>query len=192
MKFFGSPQRSWRRNRKRAVSPIIATILLVAITVVLAAVLYILIQNYTKTGSASTPLGTAYGLGNSVNSTGTTTCASGTFTGGFAGVKFCYTIPVSSASSSVTLSALAFQAKSSTGIVFSGTLQVAVLSLSGATIGTYAAAGWSYAAGFGGGTSVTTQMTVVVGLSAGATAGSNLISLGSGSFSGSVTTALNN
>jgi archaeal type IV pilus assembly protein PilA len=47
-----------RRNRRRGVSPIIATILLVAITVVLAAVLYVLISGLTHTG-ASTP----YSLG---------------------------------------------------------------------------------------------------------------------------------
>jgi len=43
-----------RRKNRRGVSPIIATILLVAITVVLAAVLYVLISGLTKTG-ASTP-----------------------------------------------------------------------------------------------------------------------------------------
>ena len=42
------------RKNKRGVSPIIATILLVAITVVLAAVLYVLIAGLTHTG-ASTP-----------------------------------------------------------------------------------------------------------------------------------------
>lgn len=46
--------RSYRRKHKRGVSPIIATILLVAITVVLAAVLYVLVSGLTKSG-ASTP-----------------------------------------------------------------------------------------------------------------------------------------
>ena len=41
MNVFGKNERSWRKARKRGVSPIIATILLVAITVVLAAVLYV-------------------------------------------------------------------------------------------------------------------------------------------------------
>jgi len=45
----------WRKSRKRGVSPIIATILLVAITVVLAAVLYVLVAGLTHT-STSTPL----------------------------------------------------------------------------------------------------------------------------------------
>src|SRR5580658_5877974 len=55
-------QRRWRKKAKRGVSPIIATILLVAITVVLAAVLYILISGLTK-GPGNTPLGTALALG---------------------------------------------------------------------------------------------------------------------------------
>jgi len=46
--------RTWRNGRKRGVSPIIATILLVAITVVLAAVLYVLVSGLVHTG-ASTP-----------------------------------------------------------------------------------------------------------------------------------------
>ena len=58
MNVFGKRSRSWRKPRKRGVSPIIATILLVAITVVLAAVLYVLVSGLTKGGS-STP----YSLG---------------------------------------------------------------------------------------------------------------------------------
>jgi len=54
MNVFSRASHRWRKNRKRGVSPIIATILLVAITVVLAAVLYVLISGLTKTG-ASTP-----------------------------------------------------------------------------------------------------------------------------------------
>jgi len=61
MNVFGRRSDRWRKNRKRGVSPIIATILLVAITVVLAAVLYVLISGLTKTG-ASTP----YSLGMAV------------------------------------------------------------------------------------------------------------------------------
>jgi archaeal type IV pilus assembly protein PilA len=41
-----------RRRRQRGVSPIIATILLVAITVVLAAVLYVLVSGLTKSGAS--------------------------------------------------------------------------------------------------------------------------------------------
>ena len=59
MNVFGKRARSWRKARKRGVSPIIATILLVAITVVLAAVLYVLISGLTK-GPGSAPITGAY------------------------------------------------------------------------------------------------------------------------------------
>ena len=65
MNVFGRASHRWRKNRKRGVSPIIATILLVAITVVLAAVLYVLISGLTKTG-ASTP----YELGMAIQTPG--------------------------------------------------------------------------------------------------------------------------
>lgn len=55
-------ERRWRKRTKRGVSPIIATILLVAITVVLAAVLYILISGLTS-GPGSTPLSVQFGQG---------------------------------------------------------------------------------------------------------------------------------
>ena len=58
MNVFGERARGWRKTRRRGVSPIIATILLVAITVVLAAVLYVLVSGLTRSG-ASTP----YSLG---------------------------------------------------------------------------------------------------------------------------------
>ena len=77
-------KRSWRKARKRAVSPIIATILLVAITVVLAAVLYVLISGLTH-GPGNAPIGSAFAAGNAVagNNLGSgaaSTCAAGTTT----------------------------------------------------------------------------------------------------------------
>jgi len=65
MNVFGRANNRWRKSRKRGVSPIIATILLVAITVVLAAVLYVLISGLTKTG-ATTP----YAMGFAIQSPG--------------------------------------------------------------------------------------------------------------------------
>ncbi|HKV89589.1 MAG TPA: archaellin/type IV pilin N-terminal domain-containing protein [Thermoplasmata archaeon] len=64
-------QRRWRQKKTRGVSPIIATILLVAITVVLAAVLYILISGLTK-APGGTPLGTALAVGSATASAGST------------------------------------------------------------------------------------------------------------------------
>jgi len=63
MNVFGKNERSWRKARKRGVSPIIATILLVAITVVLAAVLYVLISGLTTGGVGSKPIGSAFSAG---------------------------------------------------------------------------------------------------------------------------------
>jgi flagellin-like protein len=60
MEAFERVSRAWRKSRKRGVSPIIATILLVAITVVLAAVLYVLVSGLIHTG-ASTPYNVGMG-----------------------------------------------------------------------------------------------------------------------------------
>ena len=89
MNVWGMNERSWRKARKRAVSPIIATILLVAITVVLAAVLYVLIAGLTH-GPSSAPL--AFGWGQGTNATGTsnTPGCSSLMPTGFT-TKFCYT-----------------------------------------------------------------------------------------------------
>ena len=61
-------------KKEKAVSPVIATILMVAITVVLAATVYILVSHYTSVG-ATTPLTASLavdneGMGNLTNSAG--------------------------------------------------------------------------------------------------------------------------
>ncbi len=60
MSGFDKAIRAWRKQRQRGVSPIIATILLVAITVVLAAVLYVLISGLTH-GGGSVPYSISMG-----------------------------------------------------------------------------------------------------------------------------------
>ncbi|MGA8604587.1 MAG: archaellin/type IV pilin N-terminal domain-containing protein, partial [Thermoplasmata archaeon] len=57
-------------------SPIIATILLVAITVVLAAVLYVLISGLSSGGVGSKPIGSAFSAG---NPTTASKCGTGTY-----------------------------------------------------------------------------------------------------------------
>ncbi|MCX6651668.1 MAG: type IV pilin [Methanomassiliicoccales archaeon] len=47
-------KKMWKKNNK-AVSPVIATILMVAITVVLAAVLYVMVMGFGGSGSSSAP-----------------------------------------------------------------------------------------------------------------------------------------
>jgi len=49
-------KKMWKKNTK-AVSPVIATILMVAITVVLAAVLYVMVMGFGGGGSNETPSG---------------------------------------------------------------------------------------------------------------------------------------
>jgi len=58
MNVLESAAQRWRKKRQRGVSPIIATILLVAITVVLAAVLYVLISGLTSS-TATAPVSLA-------------------------------------------------------------------------------------------------------------------------------------
>lgn len=104
--------RDWRKAQKRGVSPIIATILLVAITVVLAAVLYVLISGLTH-GPGATPIGTAFSVGNPVQSV----CTTGyTFTtnGCLAG-NYIYTVTIET--STVTFGSVWFEVKTSTGSI---------------------------------------------------------------------------
>jgi flagellin-like protein len=64
-------KRVWKKNNKEAVSPVIATILMVAITVVLAAVLYVMVSAYINgdnrtllTGSFTKETNSVTGSGN--------------------------------------------------------------------------------------------------------------------------------
>ena len=116
MNVFGKSERSWRKARKRAVSPIIATILLVAITVVLAAVLYVLISGLTH-GPGSTPIGSAFTAGNPISSK----CPTGdTYaTNGCLAADYIYTLTVES--STVTMASVLFEVKNSAGGIVSAT-----------------------------------------------------------------------
>jgi archaeal type IV pilus assembly protein PilA len=115
MNVLGQRERSWRKSRKRAVSPIIATILLVAITVVLAAVLYVLISGLTH-GPGSTPIGSAFTAGLPAGSsaakcpTGDTYAANGCLAG-----DYTYTLTIES--STVNFGSVLFEVKTATGAV---------------------------------------------------------------------------
>jgi len=106
-------KRSWRKARKRAVSPIIATILLVAITVVLAAVLYVLISGLTH-GPGNTPIGSAFAAGNPTAST----CAVGyTYaTNGCLAGHYVYLLTIES--STIAFGSIEMQVKTSGGTIF--------------------------------------------------------------------------
>src|SRR5271157_2641694 len=93
----------WRTKKKRAVSPIIATILLVAITVVLAAVLYVLISGLIH-GPGNTPIGSSLGLGGPSLVTGG---AGGAFlVTGCKANDYCYQVPIASSSTGVTIGSI--------------------------------------------------------------------------------------
>lgn len=59
-------KKMWKKNNK-AVSPVIATILMVAITVVLAAVLYVMVMGMSGGDEKTTPTGV---IGSTLNTTG--------------------------------------------------------------------------------------------------------------------------
>ena len=175
--------RNWRRSRKKGVSPIIATILLVAITVVLAAVLYVLISGLTK-GPGNTPLGSAFAWGTSANVTASTPT-------GCVAAKECYNIEIASASSGLLANSLTFTARTSAGAVQSMTGWTIVLITVG---GTNASAMWQPASGTNTACVGSGCTTVLAGgqafiLNTHGTAGLSgvtLIAVGGGSFAGTV------
>ncbi len=119
MNVFGKNERSWRKARKRGVSPIIATILLVAITVVLAAVLYVLISGLTSGGVGSKPIGGAFSAGSPILST----CAAGSVqttvtasTGGCFVGDYIYTLTVES--STIAFGSALFEVKTASGSIY--------------------------------------------------------------------------
>lgn len=185
MNVFGKRARGWRKGKKRGVSPIIATILLVAITVVLAAVLYVLISGLTGHGNA-TPLGTAFG-------TGTATQQNGTGTGWCQAGHQCWEIGISAASGP-TVSELSFSVKTSGGAgVSSARVTVVNLAQNGWAVYNMTTSAWTYGGtGISGSTPVSPTMELWV--DSGATykgtsvygQGWTLTVYGSGSFTGSV------
>ncbi|HTT44533.1 MAG TPA: archaellin/type IV pilin N-terminal domain-containing protein [Thermoplasmata archaeon] len=190
MNVFGKNERTWRKARKRGVSPIIATILLVAITVVLAAVLYVLISGLTH-GTGSAPLGTNFAWGTPVNATGTqpTGC---TYT---TGTHYCYTIEVLP-NGGLTTSNIQFSLRNSLGSTTSWPTGVTISLTSPSTAGVLAtysttSSGWTPAAGFngvipnGGGISI---LTAAQGATNGLL-GDEIVAIGVSGYSGTVPSA---
>jgi archaeal type IV pilus assembly protein PilA len=206
MNVLGKNERSWRKARKRGVSPIIATILLVAITVVLAAVLYVLISGLTH-GPGNTPIGTAFQAGNptpgqQTAATGAGTCAAGTTTllGALTASEWTYTLTIES--SSVTFGSIGLEVKASSGsvlpwaaggfyIVNTGGAVVACALGTGAN-GFAAISGLTYTTGGGvsSSNSLSTIYTIVIDTGSHAATnpwtgvGNNFVAIGIGSYSG--------
>lgn len=169
---FGNGRNRWGRKSKRGVSPIIATILLVAITVVLAAVLYILISGLTK-GPGNTPLGSALAVGPASE--------------GVNGSANTFTFSIVSASGGLILNNLAFQVQNSGGNVVSlAAPTLIVTGLAGTGVASYNMATGAWTAG--GTLTVSNAMHIVLQTTTTLTGkGYTLFVLGSGSFSGQVT-----
>ncbi len=213
MNVFGKSERSWRKAQKRAVSPIIATILLVAITVVLAAVLYVLISGLTH-GPGSTPIGSAFTAGNPVAST----CVAGAGQGGaapavatglalgFSCITGHYTYTLTVEQSTVSFGSVLFELKTSGGGVYPNAAagSFSILNIAGAIVATeplaaaaglampvtwtsYSAAQASNSVVYTTSVSLTSLFTIVIDTgSASATTGQGLsfVTLGTGSYSG--------
>jgi archaeal type IV pilus assembly protein PilA len=191
MNIWGKNERSWRRKNRRGVSPIIATILLVAITVVLAAVLYILIQQYTK-GSNNATIGSGLAIGGSTDGASTTTNY--------------YNMTVESTSNTLTLGSFTFEVRTPTGAilavgsVFGGgtitALKVVVINPINTVVATFtpgAATTYgtgctapAYTSACSSTSPMTTQYTFSVQVSpiAVSLSGCSLTALGQGSYSG--------
>jgi len=171
--------RSWRRRQQRGVSPIIATILLVAITVVLAAVLYILISGLTK-GPGNTPLGTALAVQTPVEAQPSA-----------ASLHF-YNFSIQSAGGGLILNNLIFQVVTPGGTIVVTTAAgwaLNVLGITGSVIGTYAITAATPSWTLGGTVLVSSQQTIALTTPAAAASslsGDKLIIVGTGTFSGSI------
>lgn len=173
--------RRWRKKGQRGVSPIIATILLVAITVVLAAVLYILISGLTK-GPGNTPIGTAVSFSGISEATAA------------AGNQWNYTMSVQTTTSGMTWSNMLFQVQSAGGtLITTGPTKVVVSGTNGCNLATFTFSSSSWGAtgatcsGTTGGSALvlsgeTIQMQASVNLN---NQGDTLVIIGQGSFSGS-------
>ena len=178
MNVFGKREkRGWRKARKRGVSPIIATILLVAITVVLAAVLYVLISSLTTGGASTVPIGTTFTLGAATQSTSSSSCNAHTSPGD------CYSLSNQSAGSSATTGNIHFS------VLLSGTGQtgwtVNLVSDTGTVLTHFAAGGTSWSATY----SFNSTQTIFVD-SASSMSGMSLQAIGVGALSGTESYAL--
>lgn len=184
------------RARRTAVSPIIATILLVAITVVLAAVLYVVISGYGHT-SASKPLGAAFFAGPASPIVGTAQ------TNAFCQTShYCYSIPIEDAGPGVTFGDLNFVVHTATGSVHKVVQSFAQLSIVNdknvvqafskiAKNGAFEVTAWqSFAAGTTSSTPLTDLQTIWLQFgntkASPFSQGEALEVIGTGSFSGSV------
>ena len=182
MNVFGMREkRGWRKARKRGVSPIIATNLLVAITVVMAAVLYVLISSLTTGGASTVPIGTTFSYG-APSASSNSACAAPTVAGS------CYTVGIQSAGSSATTGNIHFAVLASgTGTTFTS---VKVLSISGGVLAIWTASSASWGSFASGSTlAFNSTQTLLVSYTA-SISGDSLEAIGVGALSGTTSVVL--
>jgi flagellin-like protein len=186
------------RFGRRGVSPIIAMILLVAITVILAAVLYVLVTGLVH-GPASKPIAESF----LITSPTAGTCWTAGVTAHVCGVKGnqLYNFTIQEAAS-VTLGDILLEVRTATGSVYHNSLAAAfaVMKIGSTTPVAYytiaAASGlamtktFTINAGYSTATPISTSMYVVVGTGTAATSwshgqGNYVTVLGTGHYSGS-------
>ncbi len=194
----GTRGRRWRRER--AVSPIVATILLVAITVVLAAVLYVLISGVGRAPGGAT-LGSAFSAGVASpplieSAAGTTGCAAN---------HFCYVLTIAQAARGLTAATMVFAvqvtggttyiAAAAGGFTIYNTVTQTIICSSAVAAG-HPLSTVAWVAGGGGNTpatQLTSAMTIIIDLGAVASpsgTGLNFESIGVGQYSGTVSVSL--
>lgn len=156
------PRRPRFARSRRGVDVNVATVLLVAITVVLAAVLFIIVKGYLGSSSTNAPLGSALAVGGPVDSNGE-----------FSGITACtatacdfYNFTIQSASAPLQLHDLAFSVVGGTGGAFQPTGGVAAINLNGGVAGLYS---FSAGAWTSGGTTGSLDHIVLVVYTSGGT-----------------------
>ncbi len=201
---------SRRRTRRpgRAVSDILAALLLVAITVVLAAVLYVLVSGLSH-GPGTTPIGSAFAAAHpsTSNTLGTggaadTCLAASTTTVALAIVPTHWTYTLTIESSTVTFGSVVFQVKTGAGAVanpagaggfyvvnITGNVVACVLPVAtngGLTMGGAAQFTYISATGITPSSSLTNLYTIVIDVGTARPTGSGYTfdALGQGSYSG--------
>jgi archaeal type IV pilus assembly protein PilA len=181
MNVLGKGKRSWRKARKRGVSPIIATILLVAITVVLAAVLYVLISGLTSGGANTVPIGGAFSFGTATQSANTN-CA-------HTGAGMCYAIAISSTGASATSANVHFGVLAAgAGVSFT---RVLLLDISGNILATFTGSTAAWTAGTSNlPVSLSSTQTLVLDFGATSASGDSLEAIGVGALQGTTSVAL--
>jgi flagellin-like protein len=189
------------RRHGKAVSPIVAVLLLVAISVVLAAVLYAIAVDETR-ASVTVPIGTALAAG-PASSVIVGTAASNAFC---QKSHYCYSIPIDEAGSGLTIGDLNLRVLAATGsphIVSKNFAKISIVDLKNGVVAStqisknsaFVVTDWqTLAAGESATTPMSDQQAIWVQFGNTATspahAGYSLEILGVGTFSGSIGIAL--